>query len=124
MEFEILIAEDTPSIREHLSREFSDQGCSVITAVDGQEAIDVFDALGEGAVVLTDTGMPRKGGLQVLVQARKNRPDLLRVLMSTDMDDKLQARAGTIAKPALYLKKPFDVAAVTAEIRKLLNADD
>jgi DNA-binding response OmpR family regulator len=60
----ILIVEDEVMIRNLVQRILMAQGFEVLTASDGQEALEVFDACPKLIhMVLTDVKMPRSMGL-------------------------------------------------------------
>ena len=61
----LLIADDSPKIRELYIEEFRGEGYEVIWAADGNEAIDVTRDARPDLVIL-DIGMPEKDGLEVI----------------------------------------------------------
>ncbi|ETR69249.1 MAG: Chemotaxis protein cheV [Candidatus Magnetoglobus multicellularis str. Araruama] len=70
----ILIAEDSTTVRNMLQMELEDLGMNIIAARDGEEAIDTFDRRTDLDLVIADVEMPKRDGLAVLSHIRQN-PD-------------------------------------------------
>jgi two-component system, cell cycle sensor histidine kinase and response regulator CckA len=70
-------------VRTLVHRVLSDAGYTLLTARDGQEALDLFDVHAARIdLVLTDLLMPRLGGRVLTEHLRTARPDLPVVAMS------------------------------------------
>jgi len=81
-------------------------GYVVETAIDGHEALDALQR-GRFDGMLLDMRMPRVDGIEVLRQARRQRPDMPVVVVSALSVQEQVARAMTQGACA-YLAKPFD----------------
>lgn len=106
----ILIVDDNRADQLLLSACLAPAGYSIVFANDGVEAIEAlhkephrFD------VVLLDRSMPRKGGLEVL-QEIKREPQLrtLPVIMQTGAANRDEILEGIRAGAYYYLTKPYD----------------
>ncbi len=70
----ILVVEDEQPVLERLEQQLSGAGYSIVTAVDGEQALEhiannVFD------LILLDIVMPKKNGFEVLIELKsKNHP--------------------------------------------------
>ena len=115
----ILVADDDPAVRESLRRSLSFNGYDVVTAADGQEALDQIAADRPDAVVL-DLMMPRLDGLQACRTLRSQGDDLP-VLMLTARDGVADRVAGLDAGADDYLPKPFALEELLARLRALLR---
>jgi CheY-like chemotaxis protein len=73
--FRLLVVDDEPSIREVTSAMLAEQGYEVLTAEDGQEALEVLPRFRPDLVV-TDLRMPRLSGFELLEIIRKQFPGL------------------------------------------------
>jgi CheY-like chemotaxis protein len=71
MSLTILLAEDQPDNREILIRRLERQGCVVIPAVDGAEAVAMF-AMQPPDLVLMDLAMPVMGGMEAMRKIRES----------------------------------------------------
>lgn len=71
MQKKILIAEDEKTLREPLVRLLTSEGFTVFEAEDGEQGLEI--ALKEHPdVVVTDVKMPKKEGLEMLADLRKD----------------------------------------------------
>ena len=102
----ILIVDDEQSVREVLSEYFTEQGYTVETAGDGEEALAHVQR-STPDLVLLDVRMPGLDGVETLRRLRGIAPDLA-VIMVTANEDVGLAR-DTLKLGALdYVAKPFD----------------
>lgn len=73
----ILISEDETEIRELLVAMFQTEGFRVLSASDGQAALDLVQEHGDSiALLITDLGLPKLGGMELIHRARKIVPGL------------------------------------------------
>jgi two-component system chemotaxis response regulator CheV len=70
----ILIAEDSSTVRNMLQMELEDLGMNITAVRDGEEAIEIFDQRSDLDLVIADVEMPRRDGLAVLAHIRQH-PD-------------------------------------------------
>lgn len=115
----ILIADDEPSILSVAKRAAERKGYEVLTAADGQEAID---HLGEAEVdvVLTDVVMPNVDGMMVYQEAtRRNVPV---IFMSGYTGDHVGKVTGLVEQgKATLITKPFDLTELYDSLAKTVN---
>jgi hypothetical protein len=78
----ILVAEDEPEIRSFLREVLGRLGAEVVTAVDGEDAWNLWSLLGPFDLLLTDQRMPRLTGMDLLQRVRSDRPGFPTVIMS------------------------------------------
>ncbi|MCB9880109.1 MAG: sigma-54-dependent Fis family transcriptional regulator, partial [Planctomycetes bacterium] len=117
----LLIADDEPDLRWVLRGLFEDEGFTVTEAGDGEEALQRLEELDRAGtppdVVLSDMRMPRRSGLELLHQLRRDRPDLPLVLLSAVED--LATAVDAIKEGAFdYQAKPFDEARLVLAVRR------
>jgi len=73
----ILVTEDESEIRELLCALLESEGYAVYAACDGQEALEIVRAhLGEIQLLITDLGLPKLGGIELIKRAREIIPSL------------------------------------------------
>jgi two-component system, cell cycle sensor histidine kinase and response regulator CckA len=106
----VLVVEDEEGVREVVGRMLERLGFHVIMAVDGRDALRVFDEHDGGVTaVLLDLSMPRMGGQETVRLLRQRSPEVPVVLMSgyTEHDvaskilDELGGAVGFLHKPFL-----------------------
>ena len=79
----ILVAEDEAGVREPLVRLLEGAGYRVLIAVDGEEAVALFEQhASEIALAVLDVVMPRLGGPAAALRIRARAPELPIVLTS------------------------------------------
>ncbi|GAA1685465.1 response regulator transcription factor [Nonomuraea maheshkhaliensis] len=115
----MLVVDDEPALREALQSSLEFEGYKVVTAVDGQEALDAvatdsFDA------VLLDVMMPRLDGLTACRRLRAS-GNHIPVLMLTARDAVGDRVSGLDAGADDYLVKPFELDELLARVRALLR---
>lgn len=117
---QVLIVDDHPVVREGLSALLSADkyGVQVVgLAHDGEEAIArVRDLLPD--VILMDMVMPRKGGLEAIVEILAERPDS-RILMLTSYSDEEEITTAIRAGALGYLRKDSSVEELVHAIRSV-----
>ena len=118
----ILIVEDVPNVLELLEVTLRFKGYPVITARNGQEALERI-VQERPAMIITDILMPRKGGLMTISELRKERPDLKIIAMSGGgRTGKLNFLSTAKTFPGvLTLHKPFRQSEVLEAVKTLLS---
>ena len=82
-------------------------GFTVLSAADGQEAVDLFRERSlEIAAVLLDLTMPRKDGEETFRELRAIRPDVRVVLVSGFSEQSISERL-RVKELAGFLQKPY-----------------
>jgi two-component system response regulator HydG len=101
----VLVVDDEPALRKSLSRILTSRGCEVLTADDGQAAVETLEQI-QPDVILSDLLMPRMTGLQLLEHVKKHWPEIEVVLMTAyaDVDTAVAAVKGGAYD---FLTKPF-----------------
>lgn len=114
----ILIAEDNLEIRDILSGYLTRDGFRVVTASEGDTALQHHLSL-KPDLVLLDVGLPRRNGWDVLAELRR-RGDTP-VIMVTALADDLDRLSGLRLGADDYVVKPFNPAEVVARARAVLR---
>jgi PAS domain S-box-containing protein len=117
----ILVADDEATVREVARRTLEGAGCEVITASDGQQAIDTFRAKHQQIdLVLLDMTMPRKGGEEVFREIRSIDPHIPVILTSGYSE---QDTANHFIGRGLsgFIQKPYVPNELIQKIRNVLS---
>jgi len=103
----VLVIDDSRTIRRSAETLLSREGCTVITAVDGFEALSKI-ADHRPDIIFIDVMMPRLDGYQTCALV-KNNPQFLEipVVMLSSKDGLFDRARGRIAGAEEYLTKPF-----------------
>lgn len=115
----MLVVDDEPALREALQSSLEFEGYKVVTANDGQAALDAVAADTYDAVLL-DVMMPRLDGLTACRRLRAS-GNHIPVLMLTARDAVGDRVSGLDAGADDYLVKPFELDELLARVRALLR---
>jgi two-component system response regulator MprA len=114
----ILVADDDRKLTDMLQRTLSYEGYRVVTAADGQEALQRFQVQRPDLIVL-DWRMPNLNGLAVTRQLRtQNAPPILMLTARDAIEDRVE---GLDTGADDYLVKPFVPDELLARVRALLR---
>jgi DNA-binding NtrC family response regulator len=119
--FTILVVDDEDALRNVLSSELQSEGYSVVSAGDGDEAINIlqqktFD------LVLLDIKMPRVDGFEVL-RFIKERFDKTKVIMLTGFADLKNAIESKKLGAEDFVSKPYDLVDLLTTIERVLSSE-
>jgi diguanylate cyclase (GGDEF)-like protein/PAS domain S-box-containing protein len=116
----LLLVDDNEANRDMLSRRLQRHGFDVVTAVDGNHALELVDAR-EFALVLLDIEMPRLSGLDVLRVIRQRRSaSELPIIMVTARQESADIVEALNAGANDYVTKPVDLPVALARIHAQL----
>ena len=119
----ILVVEDDPMIGKTLQQALQQDGYAVDWVTDGRAAQEAIATGADAyAMVLLDLGLPRKSGIELLRDLRRE-GNRVRVLVVTARDAVADRVAGLDAGADDYLPKPFSLDELTARMRALLRRD-
>lgn len=118
----ILLVDDEPSIRETVSFILEMEGYRVVTAGNGDEALEQIRRL-QPPVVLLDAMMPRRDGFDVC-RTVKSDPTLAatKIVMLTALGQKTDQERAMAAGADFYVTKPFDEEELLALLGRLTGA--
>ena len=114
----ILLVDDEPLIVKGLRYTLEQEGYEILTAADGEEALQVFFEQPVDLVLL-DVMLPKLDGIQVCQRIREssNVPILMLTAKGEDMDKILGLEYGADD----YMTKPFNILEVKARIKNILR---
>ena len=116
---DILVADDTPSVRNTLSILLAEEGHTVRLAANGEEALAEY-AKCRPDMLLLDIMMPKKNGYKVLKQIRQNDPSLPIIFLSAKGSPADVAQGLNLGSDD-YLPKPFDRNVLVSRIRAVFR---
>jgi CheY-like chemotaxis protein len=119
LRFRVLVVDDEPRVRKVAQRMLERAHYQVVTAVDGIDALEVFERERDAIdCIVLDIGMPRLGGLATLQRLRELAPELPVILSSGYSKDDV---AIADDPHCLLVHKPYDMEALTSAVAKLLE---
>src|SRR5919204_6337403 len=116
-----MIVDDNPTNLEVLRVRLGAQGYEIITAVDGEEALDRVREF-EPDLVLLDVMMPKLDGISVVKQLKQDiRLRFTPVILVTAKSDTRDVINGLEAGGDDYLTKPYEQGGFVARVRSPLR---
>lgn len=113
----ILVVDDEESIHLLYREELEEEGYEVHSALSGEEALKIFDALGPDLVIL-DINMPGMDGIEVLRQMKQKKPDVP-VILSSAYPEYKQDLASWASDD--YIVKSFNLDELKESVRRHLQ---
>ncbi len=101
----VLVVDDEAMMRTLLDKILSAQGYTVVTAEDGQSAIEVLQSR-QVTIMVSDIRMPRMDGFELLQHVRTHYPDIATILM-TAYGDTFTVKDSLLLGADEYITKPF-----------------
>ena len=120
----VLLVDDEPIVRKSIESVLKRSGFTVLTAVDGVDAVEVFQRhRDEIGCVLCDLMMPRMNGWETLTALRKLSPGFP-VLLSSGYSE-AQVMAGDHPElPQAFLSKPYQFETLINTIARFMRNTD
>jgi two-component system nitrogen regulation response regulator NtrX len=115
----VLVVDDEEGIRETLSGIFEDEGCSIVTANSGEEALDLLKEQNPDLILL-DIWLPGIDGIQTLEEIKALRPDLPVIMISGHGNIELAVKATRLGAYD-FLEKPLSLERVLLVSKRALE---
>ena len=117
----VVVADDNADILKLIRVRLSKRGYDVLTAVDGQAALDMVRAERPAAVVL-DWMMPLLAGPEVCAELKGDPSTAaIPVVLLTARATEADLAAGEASGADGYLTKPFDIDELDQTLRRLID---
>ncbi len=114
----LLYADDEEALRYLVKNQLEGEGFDVVTADDGDTAIDLLKK-DPYDILLLDIRMPRLNGVEVLKYLRE-RKLASRVIMLTAVDDLSVAIEAVKNGANDYITKPYDLQVLLSSIQRVM----
>lgn len=117
----VLIVDDEPNILLSVEFLMQREGHEVVTARDGQEAVELLAAAKPDLMIL-DVMMPRKNGFEVCNEVRAD-PGFadMPILMLTAKGREAEVKKGESLGADAYVTKPFSTHELVVKVQALLD---
>jgi CheY-like chemotaxis protein len=114
----VLIVDDAAFSRRMLRKYVEAEGCQVLEATNGQEALDLMTQC-QPDCILTDLLMPNIDGLQLIQMLRERGCSTPIAIISADIQDGSRQRGANLGA-AIFINKPVKEAEVRQTVRSIL----
>ena len=117
----VLVVDDSEVIRTLIAVNLEMEGFEVVTAIDGQDALDkILDV--EPDVMTIDVKMPRLDGFDTVAKVRADpRTTGLKIAMVTACAQESDLARGAAVGVDAYVTKPIDPATLVRAVRDLVE---
>lgn len=117
----VLLVDDDPVIQKICSDMLTKLGYTVITAMDGQEGVDIYSTRhGDIDAVILDVVMPIKSGNEALDELKNINPDI-RVLVSSGYRDDQRIEEMLKKGVSGFIQKPYTFEELSKEISRIIT---
>jgi CheY-like chemotaxis protein len=116
----ILVVEDSDAVRHVTGDMLGRLGYRVLSARDGEQALEIAGAAGPLHLLLTDVVLPRRNGKEIATRLCELRPDL-RVLFMSGYASDVIAHQGVVDEGVSVIQKPLQFDALARKVREVLE---
>jgi len=116
----VMLVDDSPTMLMSIKAMLAKAGMAVVTAKDGQDALDRIKAGLKPDLIISDVNMPRMDGITFVREARKSGLRFTPILMLTTESEKTKRDAGKAAGATGWLVKPVQPDALLGVVRQVL----
>jgi two-component system, cell cycle sensor histidine kinase and response regulator CckA len=116
----VLLVEDEEGVRRLIATILEQNGYSVLTACDGEEALTVFAQCGQQVdLLISDVVMARMRGPELAIQLRKQKPGINVLFISGYTDPSITNQLAL--EESFFLQKPFAADALMRAVSEALR---
>jgi two-component system, cell cycle sensor histidine kinase and response regulator CckA len=120
----VLLAEDEEAMVWLLKKTLSNHGYNLLVALDGQEALELYDHhKHEIAVLVLDIGLPKIAGWDVIRKVKEDNPRVAIVVSSGYIDPEFRSKMRQ-AGVTDFLNKPYTTTAVLQTLQAVFERAD
>ena len=114
----VLVADDDPNVHQSLNAYFKREGYLMLSAYDGEQALRQ-ETEAHPDIIILDIMMPKKDGLQVCREVRKN--SNVPIIMLSAKGEEFDKLIGLELGADDYITKPFSPREVVARVKAVLR---
>ncbi len=119
---QILIVDDSASIRQMVTFTLKEAGYDVIDAVDGQDALTKLSGAPGVSMIITDLSMPNLDGIGLIRAVRaEGSHKFIPIVMLTTESLESKKQEGKAAGATGWIVKPFRPDQLIAVVKKVLG---
>lgn len=123
MKKNILIVDDSESIRELVGNSLENAGYNVVKGINGKDGIEVLKAYEDTvSLIITDLFMPEMDGIDLIKEVRKDSTyQFVPILMLTTESQAEKKLEGKRAGATGWMVKPFEEGKLLRIVNKVLR---
>jgi len=116
----VLLVDDEETVRAVAKRMLERFGLQVLTATDGQQALELFARHADIELVIMDLTMPVMGGEECFRKLRRLRSDV-KVILSSGYNEQELVQRFVGKGVAAFIQKPYQVGSLLAVVQQVLS---
>ena len=116
-----LVVDDEQQVRELMVEILNLLGHKTFSAVDGKEAMEIFNNNPDIDIVALDLTMPEMDGVETFQRMIQIKPDVKVILCSGYSPEEIKVRFTKGCIPATFLKKPYGLSALESAICQVIQ---
>ncbi|EHJ00645.1 MULTISPECIES: response regulator [unclassified Clostridium] len=119
----ILVVEDNSSVRKFIRLILEKANYNVYETCDGEEGTEIYKKLGNIDLVITDIYMPKKTGLELVVELREENKDIKVIVLSDGGENNFsnELRVCEALGATYFIKKDMIIDELTKLVNKILS---
>jgi two-component system cell cycle sensor histidine kinase/response regulator CckA len=117
-----LVVDDEQQVRELMVEILNLLGHKTFSAVDGKEAMEIFNNNPDIDIVALDLTMPEMDGVETFQRMIQIKPDVKVILCSGYSPEEIKVRFTKGCIPATFLKKPYGLSALKSAICQAIQS--
>lgn len=119
-----LVVDDEQQVRELMVEILNLLGHKTFSAVDGKEAIEIFNNNPDIDIVALDLTMPEMDGVETFQRMIQIKPDVKVILCSGYSPEEIKVRFTKGFAPEAFLKKPYGLSALKSAICQVMQSSN
>lgn len=116
----LLIAEDAAMVRDLTKKILEEFGYSVVTAENGEDAVEKYKSNPDVDLLILDVVMPGKNGKETYAEIKRLRPDI-KALFTSGYTANIIHKKGILDSGTEFISKPFSPNAFLRKVREVLD---
>ena len=119
-----LVVDDEQQVRELMVEILNLLGHKTFSAVDGKEAMEIFNNNPDIDIVALDLTMPEMDGVETFQRMIQIKPDVKVILFSGYSPEEIKVRFTKGLAPEAFLKKPYGLSALKSAICQVMQSSN
>ena len=117
---QVLIVDDSASVRQQVGMALGQAGFEIVEAGDGKEGVAAIASNPNIAMVICDVNMPNMNGLEMVAEVKSNPSNsALPIIMLTTEGEPALIKQAKESGASGWIVKPFDAGQLVATVQKL-----
>lgn len=118
----VLVVDDSASMRQMVKFTLSGEGFDIVEAGNGKEAIEKIDGISDLSLIVSDIHMPEMNGIELVKNLRGNaKYKFTPIIILTTESEQAMQEEGKSAGASAWIVKPFTPDKLKDIVKKVLG---